>query len=310
MTGKEIDPRRADLDVMNRGADDWPQGLASVDIEPPRLWLRGERAHLQVSRKVAIVGSRAPTPYGEAQAHRFGQALARRGVCVVSGLARGVDAAAHAGALEAGGATIAVLGCGVDRPWPAGALADRMGTEGLLVSEFPPGASPRRHHFPLRNRIIAALSDGVLVIEAAHASGSLITARWAADQGQDVFALPGRVDHPMARGTLRLLREGATGVDSPEMLLEDLYGGLELPFPAGDQDPNGDPEGGPNDGAPTKGPSARQRTILKALRGETSGAADIADLTGLGVAETLAELTTLELDGWVRRHPGGLYAVQ
>lgn len=306
MTGKETDPRQSDLGVLNRGAADWPQGLASVDIEPPRLWLRGDKAHLRAARKIAIVGSRAPTPYGETQARRFGHDLAKRGVCVVSGLARGVDAAAHAGALDAGGATIAVLGCGVDRPWPDGPLAERVGTEGLLLSEFPPGVGPRRHHFPLRNRIIAALSDGVLVIEAAHASGSLITARWAADQGQDVFALPGRVDHPMARGTLRLLREGATGVDSPEMLLQDLYGEAALPFPA----PHQEPGRGRELGGQSSSPSSHQRTILEALRGETSGAAELAERTGLGVAETLAELTTLELDGWIRRHPGGLYAVQ
>ncbi len=308
MTGKETDSAGADLDVMNRGANDWPQGLASVDVEPPRLWLRGTRAHLRVTRKVAIVGSRAPTPYGEAQARRFGYALARRGVCVVSGLARGVDAAAHGGALEAGGPTIAVLGCGVDRPWPSGTLADRMAAEGLLISEFPPGVGPRRHHFPLRNRIIAALSDGVLVVEAAHASGSLITARWAADQGQDVFALPGRVDHPMARGTLRLLREGATGVDSPEMLLDDLYGQGELPFPHGSPAGSHGPEHG--EAAPGSPSRRNQQVIIEALQGETLAAADLADQTGLGVAQTLAELTSLELDGWIRRCPGGLYAAR
>ena len=142
----------------------WPDGLASIDVKPSQLWLRGDPTLLEAQRKVAIVGSRAPTPYGQSQARRFGDALARHGVCVVSGLARGVDAAAHEGALRAGGATIAVLGCGVDRPWPTGPLGEQLAREGLLVSEFPQGTGPRRHHFPLRNRIIAALSLSLIHI--------------------------------------------------------------------------------------------------------------------------------------------------
>lgn len=275
-----------------RGAPGWPGGFASLDAEPSELWLRGRRELLEAPARVAVVGSRAPTPYGEGQARRFGFELAARGIVVVSGLARGVDAAAHEGALAAGGGTIAVLGSGVDRPWPAGPLADRVAEHGLLVSEFPPGTGPRRHHFPLRNRLIAALSDAVLVVEAAESSGSLITARWAADQGQDVFALPGRVDHPMAMGTLRIVREGATPVGSPSMLVEDLYGdGGELPFPKG------------------RGHGTDAHPVVEALRGETLSAADLAERIGRPLGETLAELTTLELDGRVRRWTGGLYAV-
>ena len=141
---------------------------------------------------------------------------------LVSGLARGIDSAAHEAALEAGGATIAVLGSGVDCPWPAGPLAERMALEGLLLSEYAPGTAPRRHHFPERNRLISGLCSAVVVIEAAAASGSLITARWAIDQGRSVHALPGRVDHPMARGCHRLLREGAWLVEDPEEVLARL----------------------------------------------------------------------------------------
>ena len=232
------------------------------------------------------------THYGETQARRFGYELAARGITVVSGLARGVDAAAHEGALAAGGPTIAVLGSGVDRPWPEGPLAACMGVQGLLLSEFAPGTRPRRHHFPLRNRLIAALADAVLVVEAAESSGSLITARWAADQGQDVFALPGRVDHPMALGTLRVIREGATPVGAPAMLVEDVYG------------PGAAPAGTCAAPHPDE-----ERALVVALRGETLGAAELADRLGRGVGEVLAELTTLELDGRVVRRPGGLYGL-
>jgi DNA processing protein len=278
-----------------RGELGWPEGLKTIEVEPARLWMRGRAELLGSSHCLAIVGSRAPTPYGATQAERFGRELAAAGACVVSGLARGVDAAAHAGALSARGATIGVLGCGVDRPWPSGRLAERMGSEGLLVSEFAPGTAPRRHHFPLRNRIIAGLSDAVLVVEAAEASGSLITARWAADQGQQVFVVPGRIDHPMARGTLALIREGATPVGSPQMLLDDLYGAgasggdsdaSELPFPAR---------------------SPLELAILEALTGETKTAAEVAAMVHRNVREALGALTTLELDGAVRRAPGGLY---
>lgn len=275
-----------------RGEPAWPPGLASIDVEPSRLWLRGRAELLACERKIAVVGSRAPTPYGVAQARRFGRELAAAGICVVSGLARGVDSAAHEGALEADGPTVAVLGCGVDRPWPAGPLADAMASRGLLISEFAPGTSPRKHHFPLRNRILAALSDAVLVVEAAHASGSLITARWAADQGQTVCAIPGRVDHPMAAGTLRLIREGASPVGSPAMLVEDVYGFEMLAEE--------------REHAPSDDVTAR---ILEVLRGETLAPEDVARRAELDLSDTLARLARLDLEGLVRRAPGGLYGI-
>ena len=278
-----------------RSDDDWPPGLASVEVEPSALWLRGRTDLLAAPRRIAIVGSRAPTDYGLVQAERFGRELAGRGVCVISGLARGIDEAAHRGALEAGGGTIAVLGCGVDRPWPSGPLAGRVAREGLLVSEFAPGIGPRRHHFPLRNRVLAALADAVLVVEAARASGSLITARWAADQGQAVFAVPGRVAHPLARGTLRLVRAGAPPVDSPAMLLADVYG---------ENAANGDGAGG------DAWRSEPERSIVKALQGETLSAGEISDRVGIEVGAALASLTSLDLAGVVRRGPGGLYTLR
>ncbi|MEM9380618.1 MAG: DNA-processing protein DprA [Planctomycetota bacterium] len=288
----------ADIDRIQRlvrSDAGWPSGLRSVEVEPSALWLRGREDLLQARRRIAIVGSRAPTDYGRVQAERFAHTLSAHGVCVVSGLARGVDEAAHRGALEGGGGTIAVLGCGVDRPWPQGPLSDRVAREGLLVSEFAPGVGPRRHHFPLRNRVLAALADAVLVVEAARASGSLITARWAADQGQAVFAVPGRVDHPLARGTLRLVREGATPVESPTMLLQDVYGETA----AADAGP---------DGAALR--SEPERSIVEALAGETLSAGEISERVGIAVGAALASLTSLDLAGVVRRGPGGLYTLR
>ena len=248
----------------------------------------GREELLHRKRMVAIVGSRAPTPYGEAQARRFGSALAAAGVVVVSGMARGVDSAAHRGALEVGGETIAVLGCGVDRPWPAGPLAQDLAKRGLLLSEFPPGMGPRRHHFPLRNRIISGLAQAVLVVEAAWASGSLITARWGVEQGRSIFALPGRVDHPMARGAHRLIREGATLIDSPEELAQDLYGEL-----AGAE--------------PEPGTRVERSPLLEALVGETLSVDELALRIEEPPLEVLAQLATHELAGTIARCPGGLY---
>lgn len=271
---------------IEAGGPSWPTVLDHIDGPPQTLWLRGRTELLREGRRVAIVGTRSPTPYGEAQAERFGRALAAAGLIVVSGMARGVDQAAHRAALAAGGDTIAVLGSGVDVPWPAVPLADELAVRGLLVSEFPPGQGPRPHHFPLRNRIISGLSEAVVVIEAAGASGSLITARWAADQGRAVYALPGRVDHPMSRGAHRLLREGAGLLEGPEELIGDLLGDHTR-----ERNPPPLPEG----------------PLLSALVGETLSVDELAERLDRDVSELLVELVTHELNGRVVRAPGGLY---
>ena len=279
-----VDPRTdRPLRLCPRAAP-WPSELDDIEAPPEELWVRGSVEVLTHRPRIAIVGTRTPSPYGEAQAERFARELCAAGFSIVSGLARGIDARAHEAALEAGGKTVAVLGCGVDRPWPAGPLCERIAREGALLSEFGPGTPPRRHHFPLRNRLISGLSVAVLVVEAAEKSGSLITARWAADQGRCVFALPGRVDHPMSRGGHALIREGATLVRDPQELLGEL--GLEE----------------------TKAVAPRRRSaLLRALEGETRTAEELARTTGRELGVILAELAADELAGRVRRSPGGLY---
>jgi DNA processing protein len=268
--------------------------LDEIQGRPERLWVRGDMAVLARSPRVAIVGTRAPSPYGEAQARRFAGALAAAGACVVSGLARGIDHAAHAAALDVGGATIAVLGSGVDRPWPSGALTDAIAARGLLMSEFHPGEAPRPHHFPLRNRVISGLATGVLVVEAAHASGSLITARWAADQGRSVWALPGRVDHPMSRGTHRLIREGASLVESPEEILAEILGDAA-------------PGSAATEIIGTPIVSELAAGVMRALQGETLGVDDIVRRVQASPSDVLVALVELELADLAVRAPGGLY---
>lgn len=278
------------------GSPSWPAELSQIEGVPERLWLRGEVRLIDLRPRVAIVGTRGPSPYGEAQAARFARDLARAGIVVVSGMARGIDQAAHAAALDVGGATLAVLGSAVDRPWPDGEVARRLAASGLLLSEFQPGTDPRPHHFPLRNRLISGLCAGVLVVEAAAASGSLITARWAADQGRQVWALPGRVDHPLSRGTHKLLREGAALVESPDEIVQEVLGA----------DPS-TAHGRPSGRAASTEIAEPLRRVLAALVGETRDASEIAAVLGLDATDVLTSLVELELAGRIARGPGGLY---
>lgn len=276
---------------IDRRSGLWPSELEEIEGPPDELWVRGETRWLTVRPRIAIVGTRAPTAYGREQARRFARELAAAGAVIVSGLARGVDEEAHLGALEVGGGTLAVLGSGVDRPWPAGELAERVRAAGLLLSEFAPGEPPRRHHFPLRNRVISGLSEGVVVIEAAFASGSLITARWAVDQGRQVLALPGRVDHPMSAGCHRLIREGAELVERPSDVLTAL--GRAAPATTAPAPPMPD--------------DPLERALLEALVGETLDSDELSARLSRAVHELLPALIELELAGRIARGPGGLY---
>ena len=285
---------RSEGEILNIevGGPSWPERLTNIDCAPEELWLRGNKSLLSKIRVIAIVGSRSPTPYGLEQARLFAGTFAAAGVVVISGLARGIDAAAHIAALDAGGETIAVLGSSVDKPWPAGEVAARVLKEGLLLSEHPLGTDPRPHHFPLRNRLISGLSDAVVVIEAAARSGSLITAHWAADQGRDVFALPGRVDQPMSRGTHKLIREGASLVEDPREVLAELYGA-----------PSAENR---SEEALAEDPQ-EEDIIMARLSEEDLTVDELVAATGIEVRVLLNRLVEGELSGLIARAPGGLY---
>jgi len=199
---------------------DYPALLRRSPSPPQWLFVDGDAGVLW-HPSIAIVGTRLPTPDGRDNAREFAAAFVHGGLAVTSGMAAGIDAAAHIGALDASGPTIAVLGTGIDVPYPPGnrRLMERIAREGVVVSEYPPGAGAQSFTFPHRNRIVAGLSLGTLVVEAAWRSGALITARLAADAGREVFATPGSIRNPMARGCHRLLREGATLVETPEETL-------------------------------------------------------------------------------------------
>lgn len=273
-------------------ADDcYPRALLQTADPPLMLYVQGRIDALTHPRLLAIVGSRNPTPQGEQNARQFARALAESGVCVVSGLALGVDGAAHTGALEGGGPTVAVVGTGLDTVYPRqhASLARRIVENGgAMISEFPLGTPPLSAHFPQRNRIIAGLSQGTLVVEAAVRSGSLITARLAAEQGREVFAIPGSIHAPQSRGCHALIRQGAKLVESAQDILED----LQLAGPAAPDTP----PSGVNTGD----------SLLDAMGFDPVGLDALQARTGLDTATLQAKLLELELDGHVGRLPGGL----
>lgn len=269
----------------------YPALLACTPDPPPVLWFRGDLTVL-TRPAVAIVGSRAATSYALQVGRRLATELAERGVVVTSGLARGVDSAAHRGCLDSGGPTIAVLGSGLDCVYPPehAALADRIASQGALVSELGPGAPPLAEHFPLRNRIISGLSLGVVVVEASEKSGSLITARCALEQGRDVLAVPGSVLTGRNRGSHALLKDGAKVVETADDILE------ELGWLTGAADPeksckslNSDP------------------LVMRMQPGEVYGLEELVETTGMRPARLLTRLTELELLGQVAPAGGGRF---
>ena len=209
--------------VLCRDDDSFPELLSQIPGPPETLWVDGDAELLQLPA-LAIVGSRNPTQGGARNAFEFARHLGSRGFCIVSGLAQGVDAAAHRGALDAGAPTIAFLGHGIDLVYPAAnrKLAREIARRGALVSEVPLGTPPHKALFPQRNRLISGISLGTLVVEAARRSGSLITARHAAEQGREVFALPGSIHNPLARGCHQLIREGAKLVETADDIVSEL----------------------------------------------------------------------------------------
>jgi DNA processing protein len=279
----------------------YPRPLLEAADPPLLLFAQGDLG-LLAQAAVAVVGSRHPSPQGQDNARAFAQALSQAGVTVVSGLAAGVDGAAHEGALQGGtGRTIAVVGTGLDRVYPAAhrALAERIGREGLLLSEFTLGTPPLAPNFPKRNRIVAALARGTLVVEAALQSGSLITARLAAEMGREVLAIPGSIHSPHARGCHALIKQGAKLVETAQDVLE------ELQLPAGGMLATTSPQ----QDAPAPGPDDADRPdpVLAAMGYDPVSQEALCARTGWGAAELGAHLLELELMGHVARLPGQLF---
>jgi len=276
---------------------DYPRALLEIGDPPPVLYCMGDRA-LLARPAFAIVGSRNATAQGESDAQAFAAALSAAGLSIVSGLAQGIDAAAHRGGLSAAGKSIAVVGTGLDRVYPAANrdLALALAANGLLLSEFAPGTPPLKQNFPRRNRLVSGLSLGVLVVEASLSSGSLITARQGAEQGREVFALPGSIHSPLSKGCHRLIRDGAKLVETAQDILD------ELKLPAGAPDARADvaaPDSAPRDGIAA--------TVLAALGFSPVAVDTLAQRTGLPVQQLTATLTTLEIDRRVAALPGGLW---
>lgn len=274
----------------------YPERLAQIGQAPLGLFTLGD-PELLSQAQLAIVGARAASAQGRENAARFAAELSRHGLVITSGLALGIDAAAHQGALDAGGLTVAVCGNGLDRVYPARNrdLALAIAEHGLIVSEFPPGTAPRPEHFPRRNRIISGLSLGVLVIEAVPESGSLITARLAAEQGREVFALPGSIHNPMARGCHALIRDGARLTEAVEDILSELVPLLPQAPPPSER-PATEPEPEIAD--------LLQRQILNALGHETLDLDDLIARLSVPVADLGAALLALELQGSIAAGPG------
>ncbi|HWK72637.1 MAG TPA: DNA-processing protein DprA [Povalibacter sp.] len=286
------------------GAKDYPQQLAQIGDAPIGLFVRGNPALLSLPQ-LALVGSRNPTPPGRETAQHFASQLSHCGLAITSGLAVGIDTASHQGALEAAGTTIAVCGTGLDIGYPAAnrPLADQIASKGALISEFPPGTPAWKENFPRRNRIISGLALGTLVVEAALRSGSLITARLAAEQGREVFAVPGSIRNPLARGCHQLIRQGARLVETAQEVLEELCPPTGRPWSVA-ADAVKNPE-------ISVASSARldkeYEILLDALGFEPAGVDLLVVRTGLRADEVASMLLILELAGHVDSYPGGLY---
>ncbi|MDP1902546.1 MAG: DNA-processing protein DprA [Rubrivivax sp.] len=279
-----------DHQVLTLDHPAWPAALLQTADPPLLLYVQGDAARLN-QPAIAIVGSRHPTAQGADNARAFAAALGGQGLVVVSGLAQGIDAAAHEGALGTPAGTVAVVGTGLDRVYPPvhRGLAERIATQGALVSEYAPGTPAIAENFPRRNRLIAGLTQGTLVVEAALRSGSLITARLASEAGREVFAIPGSIHSPQSKGCHALIKQGAKLVESAQDVLEELQGTrlrqTRLPL----------------------APPANADPLLEALGHDPVTLDALMARTGWPASELAVRLLQLELDGFVARLPGGLY---
>lgn len=272
----------------------YPDLLKNIHDPPRRLWVQGDCDFLTRGLLVAVVGARDCTPYGEKVAYDLARALAEKGATIVSGLAYGIDTAAHRGALDAGGKTIAVLGCGIDLPYPAGnvPLKAKIAENGAVVSELKPGTEAAPWTFPQRNRIISGLSRGVVVVEAGIKSGSLITAELALQQGRDVFAVPGPIHSKQSEGTNRLIQNGAKLVASAADVLDEwgLNDQVKMPFRK-----------------KVVAETGEAGEILRLLGEGPLHFDDLISNSGIGIEKLSGLLVDLEIRGKIRALPGGRY---
>ncbi len=292
--------------LITFGGPDYPPRLAQLPDAPLALWVSGSELDLLSSPQLAIVGSRSPTTSGRETAEQFACYLSERGLTITSGLATGIDGASHRGALPALGSTVAVLGCGIDVVFPRAhtQLAAEIAARGLLVSEYAPGVAPQKYYFPARNRIIAGLSLGTLVVEATRRSGSLITAEHAMDYGREVFAIPGSIHNPLARGCHYLIRQGAKLVEEAADILVELAPhlraeGIELPTVAS----------APHEaGSVPLVDEPSYQNLLKEMDFSPISITELGGRAELTTAEVSSMLLVLELEGLVEALPGGWYS--
>ena len=298
--------------VLTLGDCDYPAPLLDIPDPPLMLYAMGQTAHLatlKAEQALAIVGSRNPTPQGADHAREFARSLAASGLTIVSGLALGVDGAAHEGALLGhagkGPATIAIVGTGLDRVYPRQHrdLAHRIAQNGLLLSEYPLGTPPLAPNFPRRNRLISGLSQATLVVEAALQSGSLITAKQALEQGRDVMAIPGSIHATQSKGCHALIKQGAKLVESAQDVLEE----LRMPAPMGPQALDLSTEATTDDKTPSGQKGDPAQALLRALGYDPVGLDALQARCGWPTAQLQAQLLELELMGQVGRLPGGLF---
>jgi DNA processing protein len=285
------------------GSPDYPELLAGIADPPLGLFVQGNPEVLALPQ-LAVVGARNPTPIGRENAYDFAAHLARCGLTITSGLALGIDAASHEGALHGGGATVAVCGTGLDVHYPRAnrELAAAISRNGALISEFPLGTPPLKANFPRRNRVISALSLGTLVVEAAVQSGSLITARLAAEQGREVFAIPGSIHNPLARGCHQLIRQGAKLVETADDIFVELRA---LTSTLGAARPAALSSADATDSRRVL--DKEYEILLDALGFEPASVDSVIERTGLKADEVASMLLILELEGHIDPYPGGLY---
>lgn len=316
---KDWDKVKAELELLDKKKVNiityedelYPQKLLTIYDRPPYIYVCGKLSADDIN--VAIVGSRAATTYGKYTTEKLSREMAFKGVTVVSGMARGIDSAAHRGAISARGRTVAILGSGLDVIYPPEnkKLFEEIIENGAAVSEFPLGTPPRSPNFPARNRIISGMSYGVVIVEAGEKSGSLITARLALEQGREVFAVPGSIDSAGSRGTNKLIKQGAKLIENTDDILEEIAPQIEQKTLKTVSIQHAQSVTPPNVGRKqAENLTGLQKTIFNAVLPSRIHIDDLISATGLSSAELLSSLTTMELKGIIEQHPGKFFSVK